>query len=221
LLSRSGGQAYYDTDLGITWLTDAAFAATNPFGVPDAGERTTWVKAQEWLAALNSANYLGVANWRLPSTLQPDPACTDQVLFVTGTQSSGQNCTGSEMGHLFYVEHISRDHPGPFLNVFNSWSDTSFEPFPNLAWVFTFTNGFQDLGVKNANLFPAWAVRTGDIASSAPEPATDILAGRCKPYLRSRTRHVADASAVIASIRRTAGDSLVGLVGLEPTTKGL
>ncbi len=46
-------EAYYDTDLGITWLTDP-FPATN------------FADAQLLIADLNTANHLGSNNWRFP-----------------------------------------------------------------------------------------------------------------------------------------------------------
>ena len=69
LLSRAGGQAYYDDVLNITWLADANLADTNDFGVAgiNANGTMTWDKAQEWIGAMNTANYLGTNTWRLPT----------------------------------------------------------------------------------------------------------------------------------------------------------
>ncbi|WKZ11135.1 MAG: DUF1566 domain-containing protein [Gammaproteobacteria bacterium] len=71
LLSRAGGQAYYDDVLNITWLANANLADTNAFGVTgiNANGTMTWAKANEWIAAMNTAAYLGISNWRLPTVV--------------------------------------------------------------------------------------------------------------------------------------------------------
>lgn len=75
LLSRVGGQAYYDDVLDITWLADANYAMTSGY---DSDGLMTWDEAQSWIGTLNTANYLGVNDWRLPATAQPDASCSLQ-----------------------------------------------------------------------------------------------------------------------------------------------
>ena len=85
LISRLGGLAVYYTDFNITWLANA-----------DANGMRNWYTANTWASGLTVGGFSG---WRLPTTLQPDASC--------GIQSGGSygfNCTGSEMGHLFYTE---------------------------------------------------------------------------------------------------------------------
>jgi hypothetical protein len=84
LVSRAGGQAYYDTVLNITWLANANLAESNTFGLPrgddviaESGEISTigrmyWDTAQAWIAAMNAANYFGSNNWRLPTVVDTD-----------------------------------------------------------------------------------------------------------------------------------------------------
>ena len=111
LLSRLGGQAYYDTDLNITWLADANLAASNTFGVLGTigawgPGNMDWSTGQQWIAAMNAANYLGFNDWRMPTTLQPDTSCAIQYpnpMVSGGMESGGPGCTGSEMGHLYYI----------------------------------------------------------------------------------------------------------------------
>lgn len=179
LVSRLGGQAVYDTDFDITWLADANLAASNTFGVSGItdGGQMSWTTANEWIAAMNTANYLGYSDWRLPATLQPDPSCRTQ----SGGDSFGYNCTGSEMGHLFYDElggvasyPISMTHndnhdlfsivqPAPY------WSGTSYVPLSSRAWRFGFGDGLQATSRKDdAYNIRAWAVRPGDSALEAP-----------------------------------------------------
>lgn len=107
----SGGTDYQlvnDTDSNpsrsIAWLANANLAATNSFGVSGiaASGAMNWDTANAWIAAMNAgAGYLGYKNWRLPKTPLIDLSCADQH---GGGFSSGINCTGSELGHLFYSE---------------------------------------------------------------------------------------------------------------------
>jgi hypothetical protein len=114
LLSRAGGQAYYDDVLNITWLTNANLADTNDFGVAgiNANGGMTWDKAQEWIGAMNAANYLGTSTWRLPTVSPVDGSTFDYTVLYDGSSDRGYNIsapgsanpgsTGSEMAHMFY-----------------------------------------------------------------------------------------------------------------------
>lgn len=186
LVSRLGGQAVYDTDFNITWLTDANLAASDSFGVSGiAGGIMTWDTAQSWINAVNASNYLGFNDWRLPVSLQPDPNCS----FQSGSLSAGYNCSGSEMGHLFYTElggvagtSILTTH-NSYLSLFsnvqvdgNYWTGTEYAPNPaGSAWIFGFLYGGQDADYKSANLH-ALVVRSGDVVA-VPLPAAAWLLG--------------------------------------------
>ena len=189
LLSRdlNGTPVVYDTDLGITWLANANLAVSNQFGVSSgiiltgsAAGQMTWNTAQSWIAGMNAANYLGYNDWRLPVTLYPDATCS-------GTGSFGYNCSGSEMGHLFYVElggtaqssiFTSTDPDlDKFLNLkaANYWSTDITYTAPNTdAFEFQFASGGQ-LGIAKTSTEYAWAVRTGDVL--VPLPAAFWLLG--------------------------------------------
>lgn len=213
LESRLGGQAVYDTDRNITWLSNANLAATNAFGLDrnvDLGGipgvntyggsyifsngSMTWGGAMQWIGAMNTANYLGYNDWRLPDTLPPnaaDPSCNGRW-----------NCTGSEMGHLFYSElggvateslagvsynSIADTHNANyslFQNLQPSeqsvqpnsyWSGTGYEFVPEMAWSFGVYYGDQSVLYKSGSLY-AFAVRAGDVAA-VPVPAAAWLLG--------------------------------------------
>lgn len=91
LIPSLDGTLVYDTDLDTTWLADADYARTD---VPGSFGILTWSAAIAWVANLEFA---GHTEWRLPRTLFGDPGCTQAV-------STGTGCSGSEMGHLFYIE---------------------------------------------------------------------------------------------------------------------
>lgn len=181
LLSRLNGQAVYDTDLNVTWLADANLAASNTFGVSgiNANGSMVWNTAQGWISAMNAANYLGYSDWRLPSTLQPDSSCSSQ----SGGMSYGYNCTGSDIGHLFYNElggtagvAISTSHNtnySLFQNIQDSgyWSGTELASSASLyAWVEGFARGYEGDSLKLFSDYYGLVVRTGDV-SAVPVPA--------------------------------------------------
>ena len=187
---RLGGQAIYDTDLNVTWLANANLAATNTFGVQgiNSAGYMSWATAQNWIRAMNVANYLGFHDWKLPTTLQPDTACYDH----SGTVSSGYNCAGSMMGHLFYTElggvvgsSIIETHNADyslFKNILRAyyWSNTSFAPSPVNAWTFLMNTGFQGRHDKTFNMC-TWPVRLGDVAAKANIPSQPLSLGMNTP----------------------------------------
>jgi Ca2+-binding RTX toxin-like protein len=110
-------------------------------------------------------------DWHLPTTVQPDATCSSQGGF-----SSGSNCTGSDMGHLFYVELGGTaftsilDSNDPDLALFSNigedgyWSETSFDA--TNAHVFNFLYGLQAPDQKILGYY-AWAVRDGDVGGGS------------------------------------------------------
>lgn len=195
LIDRGSG-LIYDTDLNITWLADANYANTtgydNALYGTDTNGRMHWADAVAWADQLV---YGGYSEWRLPTTLQPDPSASAQVdSNHDGIPdfSWGYNGIGSEMGHLFYTELggtanvlISRSTDsdiGLFTNLqtYVYWSSTEYSLFTSFAWDFNFGNGYLGLGCKRCNV-NALAVRDGDVAGDGaapvPEPGTMMLMG--------------------------------------------
>ena len=167
-LNGSAGsfEAYYDTDLNITWLANA-----NVKGPMD------WDAANTWAADLSFTDGVNTyADWRLPIS----DTCTVY------------NCTGSEMGYLFYnvlgnnalfyipAVHVPQvgdglTNTGPFsrlqANVY--WSGTEYASGNGLAWSFYFGSGGQLTSYKH-NGFHALAVSPGDVGA-VPEAETYAL----------------------------------------------
>jgi len=175
LIDRGGGFIYDDV-LDVTWLQDANYAQTSGF---DPDGRMTWDTAVSWadgLSVYDSVRDVTYDDWRLATTLQPDPSCSSQS---GGGVSFGYDCTGSEMGHLFNVDGISAGTPGLFTNLQSGyyWSGTEFAPYTYGAWYFYFYDGYQYYNVKS-NYYYALAVRSGDVAASVvPVPAAVWLFG--------------------------------------------
>lgn len=146
-------EAYYDTDLNITWLAN------------DANYTMYWYYARDWatnLSIFDAVNNITYDNWRLP---------------ISDT-CGGYNCTGSEMGHLFYVElggvaGTPVPNPGMFTSLLGLyWSGSEANA---AAWYFDFDTGGQNNVGGNLNL-AALAVSDGDVGIAAvPEPETLAL----------------------------------------------
>ncbi len=165
LIARLGGQAVYDTDRDITWLANA-----------NANGLMNWQTAIDWAAGLNIGGYSG---WRLPSALNTNGS----------GPCSGNNCTGSELGHLYYTElgvtagnnitSSTSTYLQLFTNVQNSvyWAANLFASNPNnFAWSFLANSGVQTSVTKTTPYY-AWAVRTGDVGGTVPEPGILGLMG--------------------------------------------
>lgn len=151
--------AYFDTVLNLTWLADWSA------GLP--GGFLAWAWAE-------NLDVYGVTDWRLPSALNSDG---------TGP-CSGNNCSDSEMGHLWYITlgnvAYDFDHPegtgltntGPFSNMstlhpiyFNLEGDPVYQ-----GWAFEINLGRQ-VHIIHQQSGSVVAVREGDI----PEPGSLAL----------------------------------------------
>jgi hypothetical protein len=186
--TANGVNLVYDNDRDLTWVANANLADTVDFGVAgiNANGTMTWDVAEQWVAGMNAANYAGATGWRLPATLQPDATCDSQLSPGGGfpLQGYGYNCTGSDLGHLFYTEGLltpgqaitsSTILTGLFSNMQDHvyWSGTQYAPVPDDAWVFGTFIGLQGVDDKDFQGY-GWAVRPGQVAA-APLPATGFL----------------------------------------------
>ena len=183
------GQTFYDSISNVTWLTNANLAAGNRMGLPVCADATSsapcvapdgamsWDSANQFIANLNAAAYLGQKNWQLPAV---DPNC------------SGYNCSSAAnpMGELFYGQFgLSKGMSavslpdvttGPFHNLqpYLYWSCLGTEiaspcqangPVANQEWSFSLANGFEGTDVLANDLF-AIPYYVGAPASSATGP---------------------------------------------------
>jgi hypothetical protein len=174
-LVNNGGGLIYDTDRNITWY-DAPAVLMN------------WTQALSWAASLDVS---GVSGWRLPSARNIDGS----------GPCYGLNCTGSEMGHLYYLElgnqpNYDAHNTGPFQNLLASspeiyayykiyiayWTGEEVTTAPGNAWSFSFTNGDQnqtntgDVGPEGEGPY-ALAVHEGNIGAPVPIPGAVWLLG--------------------------------------------
>jgi hypothetical protein len=139
-------EAYYDTRLDITWLADANLAQSNQFGVTGinlSNGRMEWDTANDWIDAMNAANYLGISAWRLPAMYDID---NDGCVVDSYTSYNGGDCgynvvsTGSqasELASLFYDTlgnlsyYTTTGAVNPACTGCPKWQNTT--PFSNLG----------------------------------------------------------------------------------------
>lgn len=179
LVSRLGGLAYYDTEADLTWLTDANYAFTSGYRTRVEDGRMRWDQANNWASTLEVE---GVTGWRLPTTLQPDPSCSNQ-----DNGSNGFSCSGSELGNMFNTvigsgwsgvswELTTNSDYDLFENIQHVfWSGTEDGLDASQAWAFSTYNGATLSHPINTSYF-AWAVHDGDV-SAVPVPAAMWLFG--------------------------------------------
>ena len=180
--------AFYDTEMDITWLADANYAATVHAATALAdGRFANEPAAQAWAASLE---FGGVDGWRLPHS---DPACI-------GIPNIG-NCDRhlSEF-HWMFLENLGGAYGHAVADFHNAtfdrfshiqgdwvyWSETPM-PGPPAGWTFVWSTlrnqpavapAFPS-GVLGAPYF-AWPVHDGDVGgvlppTAVPQPSTLAL----------------------------------------------
>jgi len=179
------------------------------YDAQDFDGRMLWWAAMAWTQSLS---YNGIAGWRLPTTKQLDASCDLQ--FDAGTtagfplvpSSGGHNCTGSELGHMYFINLGASAHS----NILGGSNADNLALFTNLAhfpiaynpnayeyWTSTLDASHHDSGDNNASAWyfdvgdgwqyfgdggsfmNAWAVHDGDVGRSVPEPASISLLCLC------------------------------------------
>lgn len=177
-IAASDGAAIflYDTAQNITWLRDA-----------NRNGAQTWADANAWASGFSLG---GFDDWRLPTTLQPDASCDQQGRILGPSfplQGFGFNCSGGEMGHLWYITLGNSagfmSNTGDFVDMQfdNYWTATAYAPNPTDAWYFATYNGIQ-MHLPGTSQFVAMAVRAGDVLvgggggdGTVPEPQSALL----------------------------------------------
>lgn len=141
-LIDNGDGTITDTDTNLMWLQDANYGG----GIMLRDEALTWVDTLE---------YAGFSDWRLPSALNSDGS----------GPCWGFNCNKNELGHLYYEEGIQYPTYGIFINAHGRYWAT----YDNAYAEFDMTSGFQDAGFLSNR---AWAVRDVTVV---PEPISSTL----------------------------------------------
>ncbi len=192
VLTQLDSQQVLDSSTNLVWASDWNLAKTSGY---DADGWMTWGQSNAWIASLNSSNYAGHNDWRLPTTNTTASSNCDGNHNAGGEFSQGYGgygCTGSEMGHLFYevlggkAGESILNHSGDsaaekanlalFTNVQSSyhWSGTEHALNTAAAWYFYTNNGSQS-NLGKLSTLNALAVRPGDATAAVPEPQTLAL----------------------------------------------
>ena len=203
LMSRLGGQAYYDDVLDITWLTNANLADTNTFGVSGINDNgmMDFATANSWITAMNAdsgTGYLGFNNWRMPTLVDTGASGCDWSFDGTDCGYNSETST-SEFASMYYdtmgllgsldvdgivevnvdLVGVNADKALPFDNFKRShyWFGLEYAPDLEHAWHFDMHLGRQLTYIKTADAYVT-AVISGDIAIAAvPIPAAVWLFG--------------------------------------------
>ncbi|MDD2759168.1 MAG: PEP-CTERM sorting domain-containing protein [Methylomonas sp.] len=188
----------YDTPRGSN-------SGIHTLSTADFGENglVTWFGAQAFTKYLNSINYAGRNQWRLPSV-------TDTGTAGCNLANSGTDCghnvdtdTGElaklyydELGKIAYADRsgaspqsgygifgnngkqIAGGAVGPFTNAESHpyWIGTESASNPNYAWNFFAGNGYQSPNGGKVRLFYAWAASPGQVPA-VPVPGAVWLFG--------------------------------------------
>lgn len=103
----------------LMWLQDANYAQTS--GYHETGDMG-WQEAMTWIDYLNTNNYLGYTDWRLPAILPVNGISYNNTPSDDGSTDNGYNITSpnSELSYMYYVELGNKgqlDSTGPFINL--------------------------------------------------------------------------------------------------------
>ena len=167
----------------LMWLKNANTARSSGF---DSDGKMNWDTANAWIASLNSGNYLGYNDWRLPINLPVNGISYNHYFSYDGSTDNSFNIfsLNSELSYLYHVELGNLSfldssgaeqaggglvNRGPFIGLqsYNYWSGTANNLFSTSAWMFRFEWGNQQTNGKG-ELFFATAVRDGDVAPPPP-----------------------------------------------------
>jgi len=122
-------QAITDTLTGLVWSRDA-----NP-----AGEYKTWQQALDYVKALNSKNYLGHNDWRLPNINELESLVNKQSDLATWFSSLGFSA----------------------VRVDYYWTSTTYASHTLYAWAVSMYSGIV-AGRNKTDISYVWPVRSGD-----------------------------------------------------------
>jgi len=153
-LHDRGGGLIYDDVLGVTWLQDANYAATQYAATSgaegDADGRMDWDTAVAWAAGLSyfdSVRNVTWDDWRLPSLAPIDGTAFNYTTSYQGTTDVGYNISApttayagsgaSEMAYMYYNDlgnlgECTPDSVFPFCTAPTGWGLANTGSFANV-----------------------------------------------------------------------------------------
>jgi hypothetical protein len=221
--TSDGADLFYSSISDVTWTKDAHLLSTmitnsgystvidailtantgttfgsSPYTLSNAdfsntGE-TSWWGAMAFVHYLNTINYAGSDEWRLPTVTDiGNDGCNWSLGGTDCGYNSATNGTaaGDEFAELYYKELGLEPYGGPrstyygISDPFNNvqsfyWTGTEVVTNTDGAFQFFATYGYQEVYMKNATVWFAWAVSPGsiipvDVPAAVPEPETNGL----------------------------------------------
>ena len=138
--------AFYDTQLNITWLADGNAAAGSGFDATYGGGRMTWGESRAWAASLN---VYGTTGWRWPTMIDTGVAGCDFFSYGGGTDcgynvqtiSADGQTVYSELAHLFYATLGNLAYCAPGSTYYSCLAAGGLQP----GWGLTNTANFRNL----------------------------------------------------------------------------
>jgi hypothetical protein len=172
-----GPDLVYDDVLNITWTRNANLPGSSGL---------TWSQANTWAANLSFA---GFDDWRLPFASVSGGAgpITSVVNCGNATEIA---CRDNELGYMFF-QNLAGAYYSNKLDTqtaaggevltgiqFHHWSGTTDSGAGSgAAWGFNFDRGTQVHAGQEDFHASVWAVRSGDVGATVPEPASLLLFG--------------------------------------------
>ena len=144
--------AFYDTDLNITWLRDVNVAQQN------------WY---QWVASAASFSFGSYSDWRLPGS----DSCVVQHCVGSEMGHLWFIELGNSEGHPINTGGFQNLQFTPYESY---WSGTDVGPQAYSYVFYANGNGLQFLQTKSAAVL-AMLVRDGDVMAAIPEPETYAL----------------------------------------------
>lgn len=147
-LINGGDGLVYDNVLDITWMQDAALAASVDFGVTGIQDDGTmdWNTGVKWIEAMNQVNYLGFKQWRMPTVEPVNGSFFQYSVSYDGSTDKGFNnySVSNELSHLWYsslgnIGTCTTANPTGTLasdciqSPYGTWGLKSTGPFSNLV----------------------------------------------------------------------------------------
>jgi len=178
------GQAITDNLTNLIWTKDAN--TPGPAAACEAGLAKTWQGALDHVKCLNSNNYLGYNDWRLPNVNELESLINYEV-----------NYAGDSDSVLSVSEWLELMGQG-FANVrpYSYWSSSSEADAPGFAWVINMYAGYLQSAPKLDMGGYVWPVRTAQTPDLALLGMTVQTAG---PFKRVITLEVINSGTARAT----------------------